>query len=83
MLLDSPLPTGSAFTPGDRMTLQQLAKHAVQMRDASAAARVADVLRFRFGMTYSESSAWFTRITGATEDVWADLMLEADSLLRR
>lgn len=61
------------------MKLTDAIKQAVANRDSALAGKVADVLRFRCGMSYQESYEYVNRQSPIDIRDWESLMYEADT----
>lgn len=63
-----------------KLKLSEIAKLAVDRFDVRRALRVADILRFEWGMNYEQSYQKVAEWTGVDRDTWEELLYEADSL---
>jgi hypothetical protein len=61
------------------MTLKELIIKAVKTDNARLAGKAADVMRFRGGMTYTESYELVHKLTGIDLRRWEALLYEADA----
>lgn len=62
------------------MKIRDMIKEAVSERDPVKAGRVADILRFRFGLDYDASYELVNKVEPIRPQLWAAMMYEADTL---
>jgi hypothetical protein len=61
------------------MRLGEVLREAVRMQDYETAAKIADVLRHRYGMNYAQIQALAERLCSeATPERWETLMYESE-----
>ena len=65
------------------MMLRDAIKKAVEEGNAAMAARIADTLRFKFGMNYAETAATFNKASGISVEDFESLMYYADTYENR
>ena len=63
---------------GGLMNLKEAAEEAVRTRNHVLAGKVADVLRFKFDMTYDQVYAWVNERAAISPPAWETLMEDAD-----
>lgn len=63
-----------------RMTIDDALIRCIDTRDAAAAGRIADQLRFQHGMTYNQIMQRVLAVRPNAGGQWEDMMEEADDL---